>query len=133
MTFVLTRHYSPPCLPGVPFLPQVALERTYCDGSSRGVVLGVDKVRMDPLLHHTFIQGDVSHKEILDRCFNVLGDRRADVVLSDMAPKLIGVKQDDHLASAETALFACDFVEQVRQVRQAVSRGHPALTRTYAT
>jgi len=99
------------CYPGG--WSQVALERTYCDGSSRGVVLGVDKVRMDPLLHHTFIQGDVSHKEILDRCFNVLGDRRADVVLSDMAPKLIGVKQDDHLASAETALFACDFVEQV--------------------
>lgn len=65
------------------------------------------------LPNHTFIQGSVGQASTLHALLEELGERKADVVLSDMAPACIGVKQDDHLNSAELCLHASDLMEQV--------------------
>lgn len=90
---------------------QVAVERTYASSSSSKVI-GIDKVKMDSLDYHCFIQGDVAEKETLTRLHSALGDRRADVVLSDLAPRSVGLKQEDHLGSAECCLWASNIMEK---------------------
>ncbi|PHJ25643.1 ribosomal rna large subunit methyltransferase [Cystoisospora suis] len=91
---------------------QVALDRIRA-GGGQGKVIAVDPVAMDPLPNHTFIQGSVGQASTLHALLEELGERKADVVLSDMAPACIGVKQDDHLNSAELCLHASDLMEQI--------------------
>lgn len=90
---------------------QVSVERTH-PSSSSSIVIGIDKVHMDPLTDHTFVQGDVADEETLERLMTTLGDRRADVVLSDLAPTLVGLKFEDHLASMQCCLYAARIMER---------------------
>ena len=46
-------------------------------------MIGVDKVRMDELPNHTFIQGDIREPQTLGRVMEVLGGKsQAHVVMS---------------------------------------------------
>eukprot|EP00389_Voromonas_pontica_P012789 GDKH01019688.1.p1 GENE.GDKH01019688.1~~GDKH01019688.1.p1 ORF type:complete len:310 (+),score=33.49 GDKH01019688.1:124-1053(+) len=101
------------CFPGG--WSQVAVERCY-PGSSRSVVIGVDRTRPDPVQSQTFIQGTVGEEETLTKVLHELGAKRADVVLSDMAPNMIGVRMDDHLSSMEVALRAAEFMEETLKI-----------------
>jgi 23S rRNA (uridine2552-2'-O)-methyltransferase len=74
----------------------------------RGRVVGVDLVHTDvsKLANVTALEGDVSDPRVLERVREALGGD-ADVVLSDMAPKLSGVRVADlerHRALAELAI-----------------------------
>ncbi|CAK0819184.1 unnamed protein product [Prorocentrum cordatum] len=117
---------------------QVCVERTL-PSSSSSMVIGVDKVRMDPLDGHTFIQGDVAAEDTLQALQAALGDRRADVVLSDLAPALVGLKYEDHMASMQCCLYAARIMEKVLRlggwfiVHGAQSRGTGARTWTPAS
>ncbi|CBZ49995.1 putative ribosomal RNA large subunit methyltransferase J [Neospora caninum Liverpool] len=95
---------------------QVALDRIRA-GGGEGRVVAVDPVAMDPLPHHTFIQGSVGQAGTLQALLEGLGESKADVVLSDMAPACIGVKQDDHLNCAELCLHASDLMEQTNNFK----------------
>ena len=77
---------------------QVALERI---GPS-GRLIGVDVVPIDPLPapNVTLVTGDVRDSAVLDDLRTRLGGR-ADVVLSDVAPKLTGVRAVDETRTAE--------------------------------
>lgn len=101
------------CFPGG--WSEVAVERCLAS-STTSRVIGVDKVRMDPLSHHTFVQGDVGDQALLDRLVSELGERRADLVLSDLAPQLVGLKLEDHLASMQLALHASRIMEHVLRI-----------------
>jgi 23S rRNA (uridine2552-2'-O)-methyltransferase len=73
-----------------------------------GRVVGVDVVSIDPLANPvvTCLTGDVrdpSAQETIARCCG----GKVDVVLSDMAPKLTGVRATDVVRSAELAQTAC--------------------------
>jgi len=93
---------------------QVALQRTRCGSGTRpGLVIGVDLVSMEPLEHHHFVQGDIREPAVLQKVKQMLGDRAANVVLSDMAPKLTGNKHDDHMVSIELCKHATRFAEAV--------------------
>lgn len=78
---------------------QVAAERV----GSEGQVIGVDLVEVEPLgrPNVSLLRGDASDLEIRHRLRTLAGSR-ADVVLSDMAPKLTGVRATD--AAREEAL-----------------------------
>ncbi|CAK9027443.1 unnamed protein product [Durusdinium trenchii] len=67
---------------------------------------------MDGLEYHTFLQGDVAHEETLRQILKTLGDRRADLVLSDLAPALVGLKSEDHLNSMQCCLQAARIMER---------------------
>jgi len=90
---------------------QVAVERTEASSSSSKVI-GVDRVAMDALSYHTFINGDVAEPDTLKQILEALGDRKADVVLSDMTPRNFGIKVDDHLSSMECAIHACKVMDK---------------------
>jgi 23S rRNA (uridine2552-2'-O)-methyltransferase len=74
---------------------QVAAERV----GSHGRVVGIDLVPVDPLpaSHTSTVVGDVGDPAVLDAALERLG-RPADVVLSDAAPKLSGVRARDEAA-----------------------------------
>ena len=77
-----------------------------------GRVLGIDLVKLEPLplANVTLVQGDATDPKQQHALLATLG-RPADVVLSDMAPKLSGVREaDDARVSVlcQTALHCCD-------------------------
>jgi 23S rRNA (uridine2552-2'-O)-methyltransferase len=77
---------------------QVALERV----GPGGRVAGVDVARIEPLTapNVSLVQGDVREPATVERIRESLG-RPADVVLSDLAPKLSGVKATDQARTSE--------------------------------
>lgn len=42
-----------------------------------------------------FVQGDFTEDEVFERLLELLGDRQADVVISDMAPNMSGMAAVD--------------------------------------
>jgi 23S rRNA (uridine2552-2'-O)-methyltransferase len=63
---------------------------------SSGRVVGIDVAAIDPLpvAHVTTVQDDVTDPACVTRAAELLG-RRADVILSDLAPKLTGIAPRD--------------------------------------
>jgi len=76
----------------------------------RGRVVGVDRALVDPVIplaQVSAIVGDLEAPEIADALRESLGAERADVVLSDAAPKLTGVRETDR-ANEERLLEAIE-------------------------
>jgi 23S rRNA (uridine2552-2'-O)-methyltransferase len=70
----------------------------------RGRVVGVDLRLIEPLRerHVVSIEGNVAEPEVRERILAACG-RRADVLLSDLAPRLSGVRARDEAESAALA------------------------------
>jgi 23S rRNA (uridine2552-2'-O)-methyltransferase len=64
-------------------------------GGIHGTMIGLDILPMDPIADMHFIQGDFREEEILAQLDEVLAGRKADLVLSDMAPNLSGIPAAD--------------------------------------
>jgi len=78
----------------------------------RGRVLALDLLPMDPVAGVEFVQGDFSEIEILDQLLELAGDRRFDLVLSDMAPSLSGIDSVDQPKSMYLAELALDVARE---------------------
>lgn len=75
-----------------------------------GRVVGVDRAEVDPeipLVQVETLVGDLTAADIADRLRESLGADRADVVLSDAAPKLTGIRETDR-ANEERLLEAIE-------------------------
>ena len=79
----------------------------------KGCVVAVDILPMDPVAGVSFIQGDFTEEEILNQLLNEIGNRAVDLVISDMAPNLTGMKAVDQPAMIYLAELAVDLVQQV--------------------
>ncbi|MDX1756980.1 MAG: 23S rRNA (uridine(2552)-2'-O)-methyltransferase RlmE [Marinobacter sp.] len=88
---------------------QVAMERV---GDS-GVVLASDILPMDPIAGVTFVQGDFTEQSVFDELMEKLGDRRADIVISDMAPNMSGMAAVDIPSAMGLVELALDMARQV--------------------
>lgn len=64
-------------------------------GGIHGTVIGLDMLPMEPIADVHFILGDFREEGPLLALENVLGGRKVDLVLSDMAPNLSGVAVAD--------------------------------------
>ena len=84
---------------------QVAAKRV----GAKGKVLAIDLLEMEPVPGVEFVQGDFTRKSGLEAIRSILGERRVDVVLSDMAPNLSGIPVSDQARSMELAELARDF------------------------
>jgi len=75
-----------------------------------GRVLGIDVVAIDPLpsVQILLLRADVVEEELPARALGLLG-RPADVILSDLAPKLTGIAPRDAARAAELAEHALRF------------------------
>lgn len=61
------------------------------EGGINGTIIGLDLLPMNPIADVHFIQGDFREQDVLEQLESVIGDRKVDLVLSDMAPNLSGV------------------------------------------
>ena len=87
---------------------QVAAERTRPGGR----VIAMDRLEMAPLPGVTFIQGDFQEPETLERLEASLEGRAVDLVLSDMAPNMTGVRASDQARAMGLAELALDFADR---------------------
>lgn len=76
-----------------------------------GFVLGVDLLPMIPINQVEFIQGDFTNNDVLSEIDSVLMGRRVDLILSDMAPNLSGVKVVDQARGAHLIELVLDFAK----------------------
>ncbi|HGG61284.1 MAG TPA: 23S rRNA (uridine(2552)-2'-O)-methyltransferase RlmE [Gammaproteobacteria bacterium] len=74
----------------------------------RGSVLATDILPMDAIAGVTFIQGDFREQAVLDALLEALGQDRADLVISDMAPNMSGMSSVDIPAAMYLAELAAD-------------------------
>lgn len=70
---------------------QVAAERV----GDKGCVVASDILPMDALAGVEFVQGDFTEDEVFDQLMDLLGDDKADLVMSDMAPNMSGMADVD--------------------------------------
>jgi 23S rRNA (uridine2552-2'-O)-methyltransferase len=56
-----------------------------------GRVVAIDLLEMEPIAGVTFIRGDFSSRKGLAAVEEVVKERKADIVLSDMAPNMSGI------------------------------------------
>ncbi len=87
---------------------QVAAERI----GSKGRIVGLDLLAIDPLPGATLLQGDMTDPETAERLRAEL-DGPAGVVLSDMAPNATGHRPTDRLRVLAVVEAALDFAEAV--------------------
>lgn len=88
---------------------QVAVERV----GDKGVVIASDILPMDPIAGVDFVQGDFTEDEVLERLLDLLGERKADVVISDMAPNMSGMAAVDIPRAMGLVELALDMARQV--------------------
>ena len=74
-----------------------------------GRVVALDVLEMEELPGVEFIQGDFRRAEVLRRLRSSIGLRTADLVLSDMAPNLSGMRVHDQARWRELAEYAAEF------------------------
>lgn len=88
---------------------QVAVERV----GDKGVVIASDILEMSPLAGVEFVQGDFTEQSVLDELLELMGDRRADVVISDMAPNMSGMAAVDIPNAMGLVELALDMAQTV--------------------
>lgn len=64
-------------------------------GGINGTIIGLDILPMEPIADMHFIQGDFREEGVIGQLEEVLAGRKADLVLSDMAPNLSGIPTAD--------------------------------------
>ncbi len=79
----------------------------------KGRVLALDILPMDPLPDVEFIQGDFREQQTLERLMESLDGSRVDLVLSDMAPNISGVKAVDQPRAIYLAELALELSRKV--------------------
>jgi 23S rRNA (uridine2552-2'-O)-methyltransferase len=80
-------------------------------GGINGVIIGLDMLPMEPIADVHFIQGDFREQEVLDKLEQVIGERKVDLVLSDMAPNLSGIAITDAARVELIIDLAIDFAK----------------------
>ncbi|RZV49976.1 MAG: 23S rRNA (uridine(2552)-2'-O)-methyltransferase RlmE [Pseudomonadales bacterium] len=78
-----------------------------------GLLLATDILAMDNLPGVTFLQGDFTAEAVLAELLLQLGGKRADLVISDMAPNMSGMKGVDQPRAMLLAELALDLARQV--------------------
>jgi 23S rRNA (uridine2552-2'-O)-methyltransferase len=78
-------------------------------GGINGTIIGLDMLPMEPIADMHFIQGDFREARVLRQLDTVLEGRKADVVLSDMAPNLSGIPTADSARMEHLIDLAIEF------------------------
>ena len=80
---------------------------------TRGHVIALDILPMDPLQGVSILQGDFREETIMAELLKVVGGQRVDLVISDMAPNISGVKAVDQPRAMYLAELALDLARKV--------------------
>ncbi|NIR29238.1 MAG: 23S rRNA methyltransferase [Gammaproteobacteria bacterium] len=88
---------------------QVAAERV----GSKGRVVALDILPMAPLEGVTFVRGDFHEQAVLETLLETLSPHAPELVMSDMAPNMSGIKAVDQPRIIELAELALDLCGHV--------------------
>jgi 23S rRNA (uridine2552-2'-O)-methyltransferase len=80
-------------------------------GALDGTILALDLLPMDPVEGVTFLQGDFREPEVAAQLEGLLAGRKADAVVSDMAPNLSGIASADAARISHLVELAIEFAE----------------------
>ena len=78
---------------------------------SKVTVIAVDLLDMDYLEHVHFIKGDFQDESVLAQIDEILDGRKIDLVISDMAPNITGVRSSDEAlyeGLMDSVLYFCE-------------------------
>lgn len=92
---------------------QIAAERTKVLEGSKSIIVGIDLLDIKPVEGTQFIQGDFTDEDAPEKLQEMMGGKKADVVLSDMAPNASGHAPTDHLRIMMLCEIAFDFALEV--------------------
>lgn len=84
--------------------------------TDRGTVIATDILEMDAISNVTFIQGDFRENEALSSLLYSLHGKKADLVISDMAPNISGTEAVDTPRSLYLVELALDMATKVLKV-----------------
>jgi 23S rRNA (uridine2552-2'-O)-methyltransferase len=76
---------------------------------TKGVIVGVDLVKIKPVSGTFFIQGDITERETLEKIKKK--SLFFDVVISDIAPKTTGMRERDQFLSLELSRMSFDMAK----------------------
>ena len=78
----------------------------------KGKVVGIDLLEVSPIKGIDFIQGDFMQEEILNEMVDKLENKPVDLVISDMAPNISGIKMVDQQRAINLNELALDFASK---------------------
>lgn len=78
-----------------------------------GRVVASDILAMDPIAGVDFLQGDFTETEVLEALLSRIEDGGVDLVISDMAPNLSGMKEIDQPSAMHLVELALDLARSV--------------------
>ena len=79
----------------------------------KGIVVASDLLPIEPIPGVTFIEGDFREQTVLDALLEQLGASKVDLVLSDMAPNMSGVRVADQASALYLAELALDIARTI--------------------
>jgi len=79
----------------------------------KGRVIASDILPMDAIAGVDFVQGDFTEQAVFDEILQLLGDAPADLVISDMAPNMSGMKAVDQPRAMYLVELALDMACQI--------------------
>jgi len=79
----------------------------------KGQVIASDILPMDGMADVTFIQGDFTEQEVFDRIMAAIGSQQVDLVISDMAPNMSGIRTADQASAMLLCELALDLAVRV--------------------
>lgn len=80
---------------------------------AKGKVVALDILPMDVLADVDFLQGDFREDEVMEQLITRLEGREVDLVLSDMAPNISGIKVSDQARAIHLLELALDLCTRV--------------------
>ena len=75
----------------------------------KGRIVAMDILDMPALAGVEFLQGDFNDDAVLERLLGVVGPSQVDLVMSDIAPNMMGIADVDHDRSMQLVELALDF------------------------
>ena len=81
-------------------------------GQLNGRIIALDILPMEPIEGVEFLQGDFREENVLQQLQQMMQGKKADVVVSDMAPNLSGVESADAARIAHLIELAVDFAHK---------------------
>ena len=79
----------------------------------QGRLIAIDILPMGPIANTLFIKGDFTEQSVVEQCLQAINHGQADLVISDMAPNLSGIRAADQARSLYLAELSFDLAKIV--------------------
>ncbi len=80
---------------------------------NKGQIIASDILPMEPLSGVTFVQGDFTEEACFEAILATIDNQSVDLVMSDLAPNMSGIRAVDQLRAMHLAELALEFAEKV--------------------